>query len=149
MSTQVWASYTTQCRQLKRRSAPSYIQRLWVILARILPRLEAQSHPGPTKELCKQRGKSSGKASVTPWVDHALDLAKLTSQTSLDNVEVLILDFKDAFMSLALADSEKPYNCSVLESPLTRSREPLFDGEVTSGTCIVWRVLVLAANPTR
>ena len=41
-------------------------------------------------------------------VDHALDLAKLSAQTSLDEVEVLILDFKDAFMSIPLNEKERP-----------------------------------------
>ena len=47
-------------------------------------------------------------------VDHARDLA-LLSENGHDDMSVLILDFKDAFMSIPLHSAERPYNCAVVE----------------------------------
>ena len=81
-------------------------------------------------------------------VDHARDLADVASTRKPgDVVATLVLDFKDAFMSVPLHVGEQPFNCTVLPQGLALGREPLDEKEVTSGTCIVWRVLGFGGKP--
>ena len=59
----------------------------------------------------------------------------------------LILDFKDAFMTVPLHRSEQPYNCCEVPEGITRTRQTAFEGEVASGTFVVWRVLGFGGRP--
>ena len=81
-------------------------------------------------------------------VDHALDMALLSSTPSKGSVvEVMVLDFKDAFMSIPLDDREKKYNCGVLPENICRKREGLDEEEPEAGACIVWNVLGFGGKP--
>merc|ERR1712051_969333 len=85
-------------------------------------------------------------------VSHASDLAVLAQGLSPDGVdsyglESLVLDFRDAFMGIPLAEAERPFNTAELEAPLTRRRAAIFDGEAQQGSCIVWRVLGFGGRP--
>ena len=49
-------------------------------------------------------------------IDHARDWAIISDEAQEDTATaVLILDFKDAFMSVPLHESEQPYNCAVVQ----------------------------------
>ena len=63
-----------------------------------------------------------------------------------EELAVLILDFRDAFMSIPLHTDERPFNCTILDDPITVGR-PTFDGEPTQGRCIVWQVLGFGGKP--
>ena len=81
-------------------------------------------------------------------VDHARDVADLaSSRNEGDELAVLILDFKDAFMSVPLHPREQPFNCTVLPGGVKRSRQALDQDEVEEGECIVWRVLGFGGKP--
>ena len=86
-------------------------------------------------------------ASVVPerqvlprFVDHARDIALLSLGASSE-IGVFIIDFKNAFMTLPLADAERPFNTSVAPHTVSRTRPPLYDGEPSKGKFLVWRVL--------
>ena len=80
-------------------------------------------------------------------VDHAVDMAKLTENSKTSFLSVLVLDSKDALMSIPLAEEERPYNCSVVPEGVRRGREPLHPTEPEEGQCIVWRVLGFGGKP--
>ena len=80
-------------------------------------------------------------------VDHAVDMAKLTEKSKPSSLSVLVLDFKDAFMSIPLAEAERPYNCSVIPEGVRRQRAALHPDEPEQGQCIVWRVLGFGGKP--
>ena len=85
--------------------------------------------------------------------DHAWDLAKLAAeqQAAHEGTELhtMVLDFRDAFMTVPLAEVERPFNCCEIEVPLRRSRPPAYEGEPEVGTIIAWQVLGFGgkANP--
>ena len=59
----------------------------------------------------------------------------------------LILDFKDAFMSIPLDPSEMRFNCAHTEFDLKRTRNPLRPDEPQTGRFVVWRVLGVGGKP--
>ena len=60
---------------------------------------------------CVNSAASTWERVVLPrGIDHAVDLANLSS--SENHVEVVVLDFVDAFMVVPLHEDEKPYNCA-------------------------------------
>ena len=81
-------------------------------------------------------------------VDHGRDLAILSSDLREGEVvQTLVLDFKDAFMSLAIHPAERRFNCAHSASAINRTRDALFEDEVVSGTFVVWRVLGFGGRP--
>ena len=83
-------------------------------------------------------------------VDHGADLAFLNEdKKDTEELNTLILDFKDAFMSIPVAPREKRFNCARTGFELTRARDELFEGEARTATFVVWRVLGFGgrANP--
>ena len=62
-------------------------------------------------------------------------------------VVTLILDLKDAFMSIPLHPSERRFNCANSGFELKRSRDELFEGEPTVGSFVVLRVLGFGGKP--
>ena len=81
-------------------------------------------------------------------IDHALDMARLSAHPKkMEDVRILILDFKDAFMSIPLNDKEKVYNCATLPEEISRKRGPLDEDEPLSGRCVVWNVLGFGGKP--
>ena len=57
-------------------------------------------------------------------IDHARDVADLAaSRKPGDQLAILILDFKDAFMSIPLHEAERPFNCTVVPEGVRRERE--------------------------
>ena len=72
------------------------------------------------------------------FVDHAVDVAVASAA---GDVEVLILDFSNAFMSIPANAGEARFNCCLVESAIRRDRAPLDDDEPLQGTFVVWRVL--------
>ena len=81
-------------------------------------------------------------------VDHGLDMARLSCKLGRGQImKVMVLDFKDAFMSIPLCDSEKPYNCAVMKEEILRKREALDNDEPEKGKCIVWNVLGFGGKP--
>ena len=81
-------------------------------------------------------------------IDHARDVAELSASCGAEDiVATLILDFKDAFMSIPLHEDEQPYNCTVLPGGVKLGRDPLDKNEVSEGSCIVWRVLGFGGKP--
>ena len=71
-------------------------------------------------------------------LDHAQDLAELAQHETLS---VIVLDFKNAFMSVPLHPVERPFNVSILEDPIDLQRDTSSTDDVKRGRCIVWRVL--------
>ena len=65
------------------------------------------------------------------FVDHARDVALLSQEPG--ELGVLILDFKNAFMTLPLARAEMGYNASIIPEQITRQRKALFPQECTMG----------------
>ena len=70
---------------------------------------------------------------VIPSVfDHVWDLAKFAAEQQAapagTELHTMVLDFRDAFMSVPLAEAERPFNCCEIEVPLKRSRPPAYDG---------------------
>ena len=75
-------------------------------------------------------------------VDHGLDLALLGQELGEgEDVFTLVLDFKDAFMSIPLHEDERRFNCANTGFPLSRTRGPVCDGEPDLGGFVVWRTL--------
>ena len=70
--------------------------------------------------------------------DHASDLALASA---LGEIETLILDFQNAFMSVPASSDEARYNCCLVEAPITRTRPALDATEPESGRFLVWTVL--------
>ena len=70
--------------------------------------------------------------------DHASDLAHASA---LGEIETLILDFQNAFMSVPASAHEARYNCCLVEAPLRRTRPALDASEPESGRFLVWTVL--------
>ena len=62
-------------------------------------------------------------------LDHARDLARSSANQS--RVEVLVLDFTDAFMTVPLHQDELKYNCAMVPNLFGDGKE----------WCVVWRVL--------
>ena len=86
---------------------------------------------------------------VLPTIQHhALDLLRLCRHLGPDEeVTSMVLDFRDAFMSIPLAIEEQCFNTCYLESPLARRRPAAFQGETEKGQVIVWRVLGFGGKP--
>lgn len=81
-------------------------------------------------------------------IDHAMDLVNLNeARGEGESLMVLVLDFKDAFMSIPLHAAEQPFNCTQLAQPIRLGREQLDEAEATEGRCIVWRVLGFGGKP--
>ena len=80
-------------------------------------------------------------------VDHGIDMAQVASKVKGANKAVLIIDFKDAFMSIPLADCERKFNCANVPKGLIRQRAALDATEPSEGTCVVWRVLGFGGKP--
>ena len=75
-------------------------------------------------------------------------MAKLAAlRGNEDKVKTLILDSKDAFMSVPLDLGEQRFNCAFAEFDLKRSREVLYDEEPKVGRFVVWRVLGFGGKP--
>ena len=72
------------------------------------------------------------------FVDHASDLAYASA---LGELQTLILDFKDAFMSIPASPHEARFNCCLVETPVKRSRPALDPEEPESGRFLAWTVL--------
>ena len=54
------------------------------------------------------------------FIDHAVDVAVAslaTADSGTEAFETMVLDFENAFMSVAVADAEAPFNCCLLEDP--------------------------------
>ena len=73
------------------------------------------------------------------FADHGYDLAKASEAGR--SVGVLILDFKQAFMTIPLAACEMPFNASVVPEGLRRTRRATYVGEPEEGTILLWNVL--------
>ena len=59
----------------------------------------------------------------------------------------MVLDFRDAFMSLALREEEIPFNACALGADIPLGRKPAFPGEPAKGRVIVWHVLGFGGRP--
>ena len=83
------------------------------------------------------RASTVSERQVLPrFADHAHDLATLSAQGS--SVGVFVLDFKHAFMTVPLCESEMALNASVVPSGITRTRKGLDDKEPETGTILLW-----------
>ena len=81
-------------------------------------------------------------------VDHARDLGLMGENLrSTEKLAIFIWDFADAFMSIPLHPAERCYNCAQVDTPLVRTREALFAGEVAQGKFMVWQVLGFGGKP--
>ena len=81
-------------------------------------------------------------------LDHGRDLAVLHARAAEQGqVQTLVLDFKDAFMSIPLHPSEWRFNCANTGFDLKRSRGPLHEDEPEVGRFVVWRVLGFGGKP--
>ena len=81
-------------------------------------------------------------------VDHGRDLAVLSENLKEGEVvQTLVLDFKDAFMSLAIHRAERRFNCAHSTCTVKRTRAALFEDEVVAGTFVVWKVLGFGGRP--
>ena len=81
-------------------------------------------------------------------VDHARDIAILAKDKLESHViKTLVLDFKNAFMSLPLHQSERRFNCANIPEGVTRTRPPLGPDEPSYGTFVVWQVLGFGGRP--
>ena len=81
-------------------------------------------------------------------IDHGRDLAVLSSaRRPGEDVHTMILDFKDAFMSVPLASVERRFNCANTGFDLQRTRPPLYEDEPVAGRFVVWRVLGFGGKP--
>ena len=81
-------------------------------------------------------------------LDHGRDLAVLRDQAGEQSkVKTLVLDFKDAFMSIPLHPAEWRFNCANTGFDLERKRDPLHADEPRVGRFVVWRVLGFGGRP--
>ena len=75
-------------------------------------------------------------------LDHGVDLAVLADDChEKERVATLVLDFRDAFNSVPLHPSERRFNCARSGGRVSRTRPPLYEGEPSSGSFVVWQVL--------
>ena len=131
--------------------------------------LGGRVHPAPLGNVAKQKEDGSWKfrsiqdlranhvnaavrlpeRQVLPrGLDHGRDLAVLHSQAKPhETVRTLVLDFKDAFMSIPLHPSEWRFNCANTGFLLKRRRGPLHEDEPVEGRFVVWRVLGFGGKP--
>ena len=73
-------------------------------------------------------------------IDHGIDLAQLGAPLADDeDVFSLVLDFKDAFMSVPLHHDEQRFNCANAGFDLHLGRDPRYPGEPDVGRFVVWR----------
>ena len=72
-------------------------------------------------------------------IDHARDLADLSAHEPW--LSTLVLDFKDAFMSIPLHEEERRYCCAEVPEGLVRRRPGVSPDEPLSGNFVMWRVL--------
>ena len=72
-------------------------------------------------------------------IDHARDLADLTAVEP--GMATLIMDFKDAFMSIPLLAEERRFCCASVPQGLERRRQGISTAEPPTGNFVVWRVL--------
>ena len=76
------------------------------------------------------------------------DLAELAADLPEDAIlQVGIVDFADAFMSISLGLAERRFNCAELPEPLSLGRPPLHPEEPASGRFVSWRVLGFGGRP--
>jgi hypothetical protein len=81
-------------------------------------------------------------------IDHARNMGLLLENMRAGEVlTTLVLDFKDAFMSIPLHKDEMRFNCAEVGEGLTRERAEVFPGEAKTGTLMVWRVLGFGGKP--
>merc|ERR1712085_234215 len=81
-------------------------------------------------------------------IDHGVDLATLGHDLAEgEDVFTLVLDFKDAFMSIPLHEDERRFNCAHTGFQLSRTRPSIYDGEPERGGFVVWRTLCLGGRP--
>jgi len=95
---------------------------------------------------------STPERQVLPTVfQHARDVALLghlaEAAGGASDVEVLVLDIKDAFMGVPLHPAEWPFNACGLDHTLRRDRAELYDGEPSEGRFVVWAVLGFGGKP--
>merc|ERR1712086_389255 len=81
-------------------------------------------------------------------IDHGVDLATLGHDLAEgEGVFTLVLDFKDAFMSIPLHDDERRFNCANTGFQLARTRPPHYKDEPSTGGFVVWRTLGFGGRP--
>ena len=81
-------------------------------------------------------------------VDHARDLAVLAAQCLPgEDVECMVLDFKDAFMSIPLDANERRFNCARAGFEIERTRPAKYHDEPAKGKFVVWQVLGFGGRP--
>merc|ERR1712194_883704 len=64
-----------------------------------------------------------------------------------EDVFTLVLDFKDAFMSIPLHEDERRFNCAHTGFQLSRTRPTVYDGEPDLGGFVAWRTLGFGGRP--
>ena len=84
---------------------------------------------------------------------HALDVASLgvlVDAAAGGDVEVsyMVLDLKDAFMSIGLHPMERPFNTCEVERDLHLRRPRLHEREPDVGKLLVWSVLGFGGKPS-
>ena len=81
-------------------------------------------------------------------IDHGVDLAQLGAHVGEEeDVFTVVLDFKDAFMSIPIRPEEQRFNCAHSGGELVRTRDPIYHGEPSSGHFVVWRTLGFGGRP--
>jgi len=98
---------------------------------------------------------STPERQVLPTVfSHARDLAilsqSLCSTSSADSrsmLQTMVLDFKDAFMSIPLDKREWSVNCCQLSDDIVLKRRPLIESEPRRGRFVLWTVLGFGGKP--
>ena len=131
--------------------------------------LGGKAHPAPLGNVAKQKDDGTWKHRLIQYLrmngvnsasylterqvlprglDHAVDLARLQDRAGVaEEVWTLVLDLKDAFMSLPLAEGEQRFNCAHAGFEVRRDRDPLYHDEPHSGHFVVWRVLGFGGKP--
>jgi hypothetical protein len=131
--------------------------------------LGGRTHPAPLGCVSKQKDDGSWKHRLIQYlranqvnaavrlperqvlprgIDHGVDLAIMAASKKEDEeVSTLILDYKDAFMSIPLAEDERRFNCASTEFALPRGRDALYPNEPDVGGFVVWRVLGFGGKP--
>ena len=80
--------------------------------------------------------------------DHARAAAELLSlQRPGESLETAILNFADAYMSVPLHRAELPFNAAVIADGIQRTRPPVYPGEPSEGSLVLWRVLGFGGRP--
>jgi hypothetical protein len=81
-------------------------------------------------------------------IDHAKDVALLSEDLRKgEGISTLVLDFKNAFMSIPLDKAERRFNCAHVEESISLSRPKIEKEEATKGHVVVWRVLGFGGRP--